>query len=127
MLYDDVVGLKKQRGKGLRVSLKKNATKDVLLKVSVDKHVAHSKDLINLQRAILTFHSQVVLNQMMTAERSGSPTLEMILLQVVKRKVVLQVYSIRSQIMQSMLTLIKVQQLAIQVLQLAMIALLCAM
>ena len=47
MLYDDVVGLKKQRGKGLRVSLKKNTTKDVLLKVSVDKHVAHSKDVIN--------------------------------------------------------------------------------
>lgn len=47
MLYDDVVGLTKQRGKSLRINLKKNTTKEVLLKVSVDKQVAHSRDVIN--------------------------------------------------------------------------------
>ena len=32
---------------GLCLRLKKNTTKDVLLKVSIDKHVAHSRDMIN--------------------------------------------------------------------------------
>lgn len=46
MLYDESMGLKKQCAKGLHVTLKNNSTKDVLLKVSTDKHVAHSRDLI---------------------------------------------------------------------------------
>ena len=52
------MGLKKQRGKGLRVRLKKNSAKDELLKVSVDKHVAHSKDLINPRHQYHALHPE---------------------------------------------------------------------
>ena len=46
MLFDGSE-LKKQRGKSLTLELPKNSTKDVLLKASIDKHVAHSRDMVN--------------------------------------------------------------------------------
>ncbi|RUA04597.1 MAG: hypothetical protein DSY43_06010 [Gammaproteobacteria bacterium] len=46
MLYDGYE-LRKQRGKNLMVNIKKAATKEDILKMSIDKHSAHSSDLIN--------------------------------------------------------------------------------
>ena len=46
MLFDGSE-LKKQRSKCLTLELPKNSTKDVLLKASIDKHVVHSRDMVN--------------------------------------------------------------------------------
>ena len=45
MLYDGEE-LKSQRGKTLLLTLKKSANADELLKAALDKHRAHSKDVV---------------------------------------------------------------------------------
>lgn len=45
MFYDDIAAkLRQQRRKGMQVTLKKNFSKDDLLDVALEKHLAHSKD-----------------------------------------------------------------------------------